>query len=700
MRSPCLPSPFARPRVLVPALALLLLALLLLAVPACGPAAGPGGGAGIPGPVGEADPGRIEAPEGGAVRPGDSIPTEWVERGLPPGPVPPPSGDPEVRAPVEPEPGAPLGAWTEATLASMSLRQKVGQMIMPWVLGDFSPEGSAGHERMVRLVRNQEIGGIIVSVGTPLDVASKVNAFQAEARVPLLVAADLETGAGFRMRGAVYLPGLHDLGGATNFPALMAVGATGDRVLAYEMGRITAQEARAVGVHLPFAPVLDVNSNPDNPIINTRAFGEDPAQVADLGACFVRGVQDHGGIATGKHFPGHGDTETDSHLALPIIRTGQARLDRVELPPFRAAIQAGMGAVMTAHIALPEIAEEPRLPATLSRRVMTGLLRGTLGFEGLIFTDAMDMNAIDRLFGREEAAVRAVLAGVDVLLMPPDPEAAIRGVMNAVLSGRIPESRIDDSARRILLAKEGLGLHHGARVDLDAVHRTVGIPAHTAVAREVAERSLTLLRNERGILPLRGTSTASVLSVTFRRTHDLMAGRAFDARLRRTYPRLQSTLLTRDTPAEELTRLQARARTMDLVVVSLHVTAVSSAGSVAIPDEVARFIQELARARIPHVVVSFGNPYLLREFPDVQAYLLAWSGSEASQQAAARALFGEIPVQGRTPTRIPPGFEIGAGLQLPGAWVASATRSGRAFSGEGCAFPVPVEEDGGGASRP
>ena len=690
------PSFFRRLRREAPSPALLL-GLALAVLPACTPAAGPAGGPESPAPTTEPD--RIRAPDGGAVRPGDRIPTEWVEERIPVGPPAPPAppdtagaaeGAPGVAAPGVAAPE--VGAWTEATLASLSLRQKVGQMIMPWVLGDFAPEGSPGLERILGLIRNQEIGGVIVSVGTPLDVAAKVNAFQAAAPVPLLVAADLETGAGFRMRGAVYLPGLHDLGGATDFPALMAVGAAGDRVLAYEMGRITAQEARAVGVHLPFAPVLDVNSNPDNPIINTRAFGEDPTQVADLGACFVRGVQDHGGIATGKHFPGHGDTETDSHLALPIIRLGQTRLDRVELPPFQAAIAAGMGGIMTAHIALPEIAEDPRLPATLSRQVMTGLLRGRLGFEGLIFTDAMDMNAIDRLFGREEAAVRAVLAGVDVLLMPPDPEAAIRGVMNAVLSGRIPESRIDASARRILQAKEDLGLHREARVDLDAVHRTVGIPAHTAVAREVAERSLTLLRNERGILPLRGTSTANVLSVTFRRTNDLMAGRAFDARLRQTYPRLQSTLLTRDTEQGELTRLLARSRTMDLVVVSLHVTAVSSVGSVAIPEEVSRFIQELARARIPHVVISFGNPYLLREFPDVQAYLLAWSGAQVSQQAAARALFGELPLQGRTPTRIPPGFEIGAGLQLPGAWVAPAPRSGLALTGAGCAPPIPVGE--------
>jgi len=612
----------------------------------------------------------LVAPPGPPVRPGDRIPTEWRDQELRPGPVDPPGEWDD----------APAGAWAEAMLATMTLRQKVGQMIMPWVLGDFAPEGSATFDRVARMIDDQEIGGIIISVGTPLDVAAKLNVYQQRSRLPLLVAADLETGAGFRLRGATHLPGVHDLGGATDFPSLMAVGATDDRVLAYEMGRITAIEARAVGIHVPFAPVLDVNSNPDNPIINTRSFGENPLRVAELGACFVRGVQEHGAVATGKHFPGHGDTETDSHLALPIIRADRDRLDRVELLPFRAAVEAGMGAIMTAHIALPQVTEEPRLPATLSRRVLTGLLRDEWGFEGIVFTDAMDMNAIDRLYSREEASVRAVLAGADVLLMPPSPEAAIRGVMDAVLSGRIPEERIDASVRRLLLLKEELELHRRRTVELEDVHRKVGVPAHTARSREIAERSLTLLRNERGILPLRGTSTANVLSVTYRRQNDLMGGRAFDTRLRQTYPRLSTALLTRDTPSSEYASLLQRARGTDLVVVSLHVTAVAYAGSVAVPDDLARFVQQLVDARIPHVVVSFGNPYLLREFPGAQAYLLAWSGSQASQRAAAGSLFGEVPIRGRTPTRIPPGFEIGAGLQL-----GTVTASMSTFSGGDCA---------------
>jgi beta-N-acetylhexosaminidase len=241
------------------------------------------------------------------------------------------------------------GDWVERTLASMSVREKVGQMLMPFVLADYAPEGSPGHDRVVRMIDSLAIGGLILSVGTPVDAAVKLNDFQRHARVPLLIGSDLETGAGFRFRGAVYSPNNIVLGGATEFPPLMAVGAAGSTELAHEMGRITALEARAVGVHVPFAPVLDVNSNPANPIINTRSFGEDPERVAELGEALLRGIQENGAVATAKHFPGHGDTETDSHLGLPVIGSDRARLDSVELLPFRRAVQAGVGGIMTSR---------------------------------------------------------------------------------------------------------------------------------------------------------------------------------------------------------------------------------------------------------------------------------------------------------------------------------------------------------------
>ena len=566
--------------------------------------------------------------------------------------------------PVEP-PAPAFDSWADSVLSTLSLREKAGQLMMPWVLSDFAPEGSDSFRRIVGLVEEEGVGGVILSVGSPTEAAAKVNELQSRARLPLLVGADLERGAGYRFRGAVYLPGAISLGGATEFPSLMAVGATGDETLAREMGRITAREARALGIHTPFAPVLDVNNNPENPIINVRSFGEDPHEVARLGRAFVEGAQEEGVIATGKHFPGHGDTETDSHLDLPVIRVARERLEAVELLPFRAAIDAGLGGIMTAHVTVPNLNGGGNLPATLSRMVLTDLLRDEMGFKGIVFTDAMDMFAIDRRFPRGEATVRALEAGADVILMPPNVGVAIQALVDAVEEGRILEDRLDQSVLRVLRAKEQVGVNLNREVPIREVGRRVGIPAHEAVAQEIADRSLTLLKNERNLLPLRGTRTARVLSVTFRRPSDLLAGRFLNAGLRSRYPRLVTTELDGNTPVELYEALRQRARASDLVVVSLYVSVVTSSGSVAIPEETAEFIQDLARINVPHVVVSFGNPYLLSEFPDAQAYLLAWSGAEVTQKAVARALFGEIPIQGRTPTRIPPFFVIGDGIQVP-----------------------------------
>lgn len=555
-------------------------------------------------------------------------------------------------------------SWAQRTLDDLTVAEKAGQLIMPWVLGDFAPEGSESHERILRYITEQKVGGVIMSVGTPFEVAAKLNDLQAHSEVPLLVAADLETGAGFRMRGAIHMPGNIDLGGATDFPSLMAVGATGDEELAYEMGRVTALEARAVGIHVPFAPVLDVNNNPENPIINVRSFGEDPAEVAKMGIAFIRGVQENGAIATGKHFPGHGDTEVDSHIALPVIRHDRARMDSVELRPFQEAIDAGMGAIMTAHISVPSLNGGVREPATLSPLVLTNVLRDEMGFDGIVFTDAMDMSAISRRLDSDAAAVRAVEAGADVILMPASVEGAIKGIVEAVASGRISESRLDRSVLRVLEMKEGLGLDENRFVPIEAIPQTVGIPSNMAVADDVAQRSITLLRNQRDLLPLAGTRSARVLSISYRRPSDILAGRFFNQVLRETYPRLTTVELDRDTDDNVYSALLRRARGQALVVVSTYVTAVSYAGSVAVPEELTDFIHDLHGIGVPHVVVSFGNPYLVSDFPDVQAYMLAWSGSEVSQRAAARALLGKAEIMGRVPTGIPPLFEIGDGIVL------------------------------------
>ena len=535
--------------------------------------------------------------------------------------------------------------------------------MMPFLIGDFTPSASAAGRRARALVEEHRVGGIIISVGSPIEVAAKLNWLQSLSDLPLLIGSDLEAGAGFRFDAVLHAPTNIWLGGATRFPALMALGAAGDPGMAYEMGRVTALEGRAIGVHVPFAPVLDVNNNPENPVINVRAIGEDPAQVARLGAAFVRGVQDHGAIATAKHFPGHGDTGIDSHISLPVIRVSRERMDSVELLPFRRAIDSGLGAIMTAHITVPGITGA-NIPATLAPAVLTSLLRDEMEFGGLVFTDAMDMGAVDRMFDRGEAAVRALEAGADVILMPPDLGAARRGIVAAVRSGRLPEERIDRSVLRILRAKERLGLNRQRTVDIGRVRDVVGIEPHLAVARRVADRSITVLKDERDLLPLLGTPTASVYSVTYRRSTDLRAGRAFNSRLRQTYGRLRTAYVEPDTEPDEYDRILARARGMALTVVSLHVGVRTASGSVALPEPAVDFVRQLARSGRPHIVVAFGNPYLLTEFPDVGTYLTAWSGVPVSERAVVDAILGRIEVTGRTPTRIGD-FRIGDGIQIP-----------------------------------
>ena len=472
--------------------------------------------------------------------------------------------------------------------------------MMPFLLGDFAPEGSSAGERARRMVEEHQVGGIIISVGSPTEVAAKLNWLQSMSELPLLVSADLEAGAGFRFDGVVHAPTNIWLGGATRFPALMAVGASGDPGMAYEMGRVTALEARAIGVHVPFAPVLEVNNNPENPVINVRSFGEDPERVGLLGAAFVRGLQDHGVIATAKHFPGHGDTGVDSHIALPVIRVSRERMDSVELLPFRRAVDAGLGAIMTAHITVPEMTGA-RTPATLAPAVLTELLRDEMGFGGLVFTDAMDMAAVDRLYERGEAAVRALEAGADVILMPPDLEAARDGIVAAVRSGRLSEERVDRSVLRVLRAKEKLGLERQRTVDLDRMREVVGVPPHLAVAREVANRSVTLLKDERELIPLLGTPTANVYSVTYRRPNDLRAGRAFNAGLRRTYRRLRTAYVEPEND-EGGVQHHPRSRPRHEPDRSCPCTwaCARRRDAVALPEEAVEFVKRLARLSQPH----------------------------------------------------------------------------------------------------
>jgi beta-N-acetylhexosaminidase len=554
----------------------------------------------------------------------------------------------------------------DSVVASLSLRDKVAQLVWPWILGDYVPEGSHEWGRLLRLVREERVGGFIVSVGSPHDIAVKVNALQRESQLPLLIAADLETGAGFRARGGYFLPNAIDLGGATTFPLQMALGAAADSELAYEVGRVTAREARALGIHIAFGPVLDVNNNPANPVIGARSYSEDPQLAARLGVAAIKGMQEHGLLATGKHFPGHGDTETNSHLALAVVTASRSRLDSVELVPFRAAIQAGVAAIMTFHGFLPAL-DSSGVPATLSPLIMSGLLRRELGFGGLLVTDAMDMAGVVQGFGPYEAARRALAAGADVLLMPSDVRGTIDSVTAGVRSGRYSLARIDSSVRRVLELKARLGLTRSRLVPLDSVRAVVGDSAHVALAQRVANRGLVLAKDSLGLVPLGSGllgGKGRVLSITYARRSDLGAGLHFDAELRRAL-RVRTAYVNADEERPDVAEILAAADSVDLVMLGSYVNVTAATSSAAPPAAFVSLTRELLARNARVLLVSFGSPYILQYVPAVSAYLVAWGGSVVSQRAAARALVGEVPITGRMPIAVPPLVSLGAGIRRP-----------------------------------
>ena len=572
------------------------------------------------------------------------------------------TGGPSTTTTSVPSPTTRSGsAWADSIIAAMPVRDRVAQLVWPFVLGDYVPEGSAEWARIRRLVTEQHVGGFIVSVGSPIDIAAKMNALQELSPLPLVVSADLETGVGFRARGGYFLPNAIDLGGATSFPWQMALGAVRDTTLAYEMAKVTALEARALGMHVAFGPVLDVNNNPANPVIGARSYSEDPALTARLGASFVRGLQENGVVATGKHFPGHGDTETNSHLALAMVNASRSRLDSVELVPFREAVKAGVGAIMTFHGFLPAL-DSSGVPATLSPLVMSDLLRRDMHFDGLLITDAMDMAGVIDRFGAVEAAKRAIAAGNDILLMPADVPGAIDAVVAGVAEGRYTEQRLNASVRRILLLKDRLGLRRQKTVALDRVRAVVGDSSHVALAQTIADRAVVLGRDSAMLVPFPGAAGQSrVRSVTYARRADLGAGTTFNAELRRSGVRLTNTYVNADDSLPNLDAFLSSIEGDDIVVVGSYVNISSTTATAGAPPAFEALMNGI-RARTSRVIlVAFGSPYALLQAPTTPSYLVSWGGFAASQRAAARALTGEIGISATLPISIPPLLTFGAG---------------------------------------
>jgi beta-N-acetylhexosaminidase len=551
--------------------------------------------------------------------------------------------------------------WVRETLGKMTLDQKLGQLLVVYYYGGFTQADSADERELVRDVTQLHVGGFILKTQvTPTGLnfsqayptAILANDLQRRAAIPLLVAADFERGTAMRL----------DEG--TSFPHAMAVAATGRPADAYAMGRITAIEARAVGVNWILAPDADVNSNPANPIINTRSFGEDPARVSEFVAAFVRGVEENGALASAKHFPGHGDTSTDSHIGLPTVSADRAQLDQVDLAPFRAAIAAGTSTIMTGHLAVPALDPDPTVPASLSPLITTDLLRKTMGFRGLVVTDAMDMGGVTAIYPPGEAAVRAVLAGADVLLIPPTPDAALAGLREAVASGRIPMARIDDAVTNILRAKARLNLETQRLVNVEEISKTLGKPEFVRTAQDIADRGVTLLTDEQHALPLDATKPLRVLLVIVSGDPNPNPGSDFEGEIR---PRVDSLQVLRaDTrfSSAALVKLPP-ASSYDVAIAAVLVQVADRKGTVGLPDDEAALVNSVLAAGKPAIVACFGSPYLESRFPNAKTWIAAFSTADVAQRAVARAMFGQVAIGGRLPVTIPGGAGIGAGIDVP-----------------------------------
>jgi beta-N-acetylhexosaminidase len=587
--------------------------------------------------------------------------------------------------------------WVDSVLATMSPRDKAAQLVWPQLFGDYTPTSSAGWIRVQQLITEQHVGGFIMSIGSPIETAEKLNAMQRLSTLPLIIGADYETGAAFRQRGGYFLPNNIYLGGATMFPYQMGFGATRDTSLAYELGRITAIEGRALGVHMAFAPVLDVNNNPANPVIGMRSFGEDPHLVADMGQAVIHGIQEHGMIATGKHFPGHGDTDENSHLTISTVHASRARIDSVELVPFKRAIAVGVQGMMTFHGLVPAL-DSAQIPATLNPAIMTGLLRKELGFKGLLVTDAMDMNgvlsrvavgkapaspqttsttgsygaAVNNAISIGEACKLALAAGADILLMPSDVPASIDAVVAGVREGRFTQARVDSSVRRVLMLKQQLDLDRRRVVDLDSVRALVGDTSHLAIASLAARRAITLAKDSLDLVPVAKSAgdKPSVLSITIASRTDLGAGTTFDAELHRGVRSVRSELINPENPSPDFARLLALSDSADVAIVGSYLSTGTNVSNPNAPAPIADFMRALIQRHPRTIVVAFGNPYLLQQIPSASSYLVGWGGFPVSQTAAARALIGLAPITGRLPISIPPLLRFGAGLDRLNAGAA------------------------------
>ncbi len=576
---------------------------------------------------------------------------------------------PAVRKPVKREPPAPPlkgSATVRRWLRGMTLRDEVAQLVFIPFHGEAPNSRTREYRKFIHLIREIKVGGLIlvnvsngrvIAKAEPYALAAFLNRMQRLTRVPLMAGGDFERGASMRVQGT------------TIFPHAMAFGATGEPAFSRFEGQVTAREARALGVQWVYYPVADVNNNPDNPIINIRSFGENPQDVAAQVKAFIEGAHSDKRayiLTSAKHFPGHGDTAVDTHLNLATITADRNRLESLELVPFRAAIEAGVDSVMTAHVAVPALAPAD-LPATLSPAILTGLLRQQMGFKGLVVTDALEMGGIAKGFTSGEAAVRALEAGADTLLMPADAEAAIKAVVAAVESGRLTRQRIRDSVVKILAEKERVGLDRNRFVNLEGIADVIDSPESNEKAQEIADRAVTLVRNGGNMIPL--AAPDRVCYAVLGESRYSNAGQVFAQEVRKRAKAANVVAFDASMSPADVDAGVAHLADCESFAVAAYTSVAASRGTAGLAGEMPHVIEALEASGKPVALIAMGSPYLLRSFPNVTAYLATYSTVQPSEVAAVRALWGEIDIRGHLPVTIPGMAAYGAGI------MAKATRT-------------------------
>lgn len=538
----------------------------------------------------------------------------------------------------------------EGLLNEMSLREKIGQLFSVRAHGYYKSEDDKSYRELVKQVKEYHIGGITFFSGNVYGQVVLHNKLQELSNIPLWISQDMEYGAAMRV------------GGSTRFVPAMGVAATQNPEYAYWVGKITAREARALGVNQIFAPVLDVNNNPENPVINVRSFSGNPETVSAFGREFIKGVESEGMVPTAKHFPGHGDTGTDSHISLPVIDYDFSRLDSVELVPFRSAIDNGLQSIMSAHIAFPKISETPDIPGTLDESILNRILIDSLNFEGVVVTDGLEMNGIASNFSPGRAVVRALQAGADLMLLSPDLSTAINEVEKAVELGAITEERINQSVRKLLHWKKQQGLFEKKLIDIQLLSSQINIREHELVADEIARRSLTLIKNKGDLLPIRPAEFPKIMVLSIADDESGNTGSYFARHIRDYHRDATFHVLDKRTSKEEKQKILQDARKSDLLILGSFIY-VRSGQSVQISPEQMKLLNDLPPK--PSVLVAFGNPYVVTDLPDSDAQLMAWSANSAQVRAAVPALFGGTKISGRLPIGIPGMYNIGDGIDLP-----------------------------------